>query len=80
MSTLESSAPEFADEQEIFGTKGIRANGNKLFAIPLYGSEIYALRSFLEEQARLNTEDYATVRKCVLLAETLRVRAKEQGF
>jgi len=79
VSAFNTETPELQSPEEVWGTRGKRANNAQLFKVAFSGAEIYALVHFLEEEA-LHSEDYLKVRKCVLMAEKLRERAKEQGF
>ena len=60
-------------------TNGIKANRNKEFSLTFSGTEIYALLELLQDIAERGGP-YAQMSRYVLAAETIRERAKAQGF
>ena len=60
-------------------TRGIRANGKKVFAVSLTGKEWYSLVSLLQDRAVAET-DYVEVRASVLWVEKIRLQLAAQGF
>lgn len=60
-------------------SRGIRANGRRLFHVSLHGAQFYDLLHLLEEFARRGGP-YGEIRDCVLWSEKIRAQLCAQGF
>ncbi len=70
---------EYAREEEILRSQGIKANRHRSFQIEFTGKQIYDLLHILERDA-VDSHDYLQVSAKVIFAEIIREQAKGQGF